>query len=410
MPEKTVAIVGNHLRSRNFAPLDKKFIDIWVFNESGNVPFFSRINALFQMHLPAVWKNPLNMNDPGHEEWLKRKHPFPIYMLEQYPEVPSSVKYPLDEVVDTLLPNFRRVGPKRTDDDEVIKLFTSTVCYAIALATLRYDRIEIYGVEMDSGTEWEYQRPAVYFWLGLAGGYGKRVHIRKESSLLKAPMYGYEGDVKIPKEVYEKRILELEPVLETVKATMRSAGIRHVAMLERVKKAEGEVPEDVLKKVFDTIKVHARAIIDYGKISGMLEENRRYLEKIEKMVAASGDFLIVRQEYERTAARARETGDNFQGKMNNIGGQATLFWNALQKGKKEGASAAELEKAAEMYINMHNDFLKVCFDFGRMEGIFDENVSFLTHIDELIKAAGGEKAETAILQSLGMEQENESRE
>ena len=86
---KTVAIVGTHPDTRDNAPFDDPNIDIWVFNEVAgkNVkqddgsfrPWAWRVDAVFQMHLPLIYRSLLNRSDPKHWEWLQKEQDFPVY-------------------------------------------------------------------------------------------------------------------------------------------------------------------------------------------------------------------------------------------------------------------------------------------------------------------------------------------
>jgi hypothetical protein len=67
---KTVAIVGSHPRTRQEFDFNRKYCDIWAFNEAVSQGWCTKADAVFQMHAPVIWKNPGNRNDPKHFEWL----------------------------------------------------------------------------------------------------------------------------------------------------------------------------------------------------------------------------------------------------------------------------------------------------------------------------------------------------
>jgi hypothetical protein len=73
--------------------------------------------------------------------------------------------------------------------------FNSTVDYALALAIHKgYKDIHLYGVNMELGTEYEYQFPGVTFWCGVAQGRGVKVTVHGVSRVMKTSdglMYGY---------------------------------------------------------------------------------------------------------------------------------------------------------------------------------------------------------------------------
>lgn len=80
--------------------------------------------------------------------------------------------------------------------------FTSGIDYMLALAIYESaTEINLYGVALAYGGEYEYQRPSVHFWIGQAMGRGIKVRIMgKESTILKINsglMYGYDIPQKI---------------------------------------------------------------------------------------------------------------------------------------------------------------------------------------------------------------------
>lgn len=77
-----------------------------------------------------------------------------------------------------------------------VDYFTNTVDYAIALAIYRgFTEIDLYGVNMAFGSEYEFEKPGVEFWIGQAMGRGIKVTVfGSESTILKTRdglLYGY---------------------------------------------------------------------------------------------------------------------------------------------------------------------------------------------------------------------------
>lgn len=88
--------------------------------------------------------------------------------------------YPLGEIVD-------RFG---------VDYFSNTVDYALALAIYEgFTEIDLYGVNMAFESEYEYEKPGVEFWVGMAMGHGIEVTVHgNESTILKTrdgKLYGY---------------------------------------------------------------------------------------------------------------------------------------------------------------------------------------------------------------------------
>jgi hypothetical protein len=182
--KKTAALVGFAPTTRHLAPWDDPDTVIVCLNEAYRIapdtfdkePFLKRWDIWFQIH---SWKNvtrPDNKNDPHHFEWLTRQDK-PIYMQKAWTKyIPSAVCYPL-KAASTLGKRY----------------FTSSCAYMTALAILLgFERIEFYGFEMGSGTEYAHQRACQEFWMGLGMGRGLDIWTPDVCRLLKDKLYAYE--------------------------------------------------------------------------------------------------------------------------------------------------------------------------------------------------------------------------
>lgn len=115
-----------------------------------------------------------------------------IYMQQEWDMIPNSCKYPLDAIT-TLFGRY----------------LTNTISYEIALAILMgFKRIEIWGVDMAVGTEYEHQRPSCEYFIGMAKGKGIDVFVPDEADLLKTLfLYGFEEPKKT---AWEKKVTSIE--------------------------------------------------------------------------------------------------------------------------------------------------------------------------------------------------------
>lgn len=192
---KSVAIVG-------FSPLtlpytkNSKADEVWTLNHAYRmVPDpIPRIDRHFEIHDKLWFLRKESHKSNEYWEWLKQKHNFPIYMQEPNEEIPSSVKYPYDEVVRDIFGLFR-------------PYFTSSFSYMLGLAILeKFQRVEIYGIEMETDTEYAYQKPGGEFMIGVALGRGINVVLRPECRLCLSEIYGYEA---IP-HITRPKLLEIQ--------------------------------------------------------------------------------------------------------------------------------------------------------------------------------------------------------
>jgi hypothetical protein len=184
-----VAIVGFAGTTRHLAPYEDKTVEIWCLNEAHRQPWMKRITRWFQVHQRWDFTKQNNVSYKEHWEWLQKEHPFPIYMLEKYPDVPSSVAYPLEEIAAKLLPNVRR--GKNWKESVRNDYFTSSFAWMCALALFEgFKTIEVYGFEMATDTEYRYQKGSTEFWLGVAAGMRVNVLVTQDCQLLQGKIYG----------------------------------------------------------------------------------------------------------------------------------------------------------------------------------------------------------------------------
>lgn len=194
---RSVAIVG-------FAPVTFQHAlgtmadEVWTMNHAYRIiPDERVITRLFDLHKIEYLDDENAGGGPEYWGWLQKPHAFPIYMQEHDPRIPASVRYPLEEVCDSLFPSFLR-------GDKMIQYFTSSFSFMMALAIHEgFQRVEVYGIEMGTNTEYIYQRDGAALVIGLALGRGMQVILHPDSTLFKAKLYGYEDYQMVTRQTLE---------------------------------------------------------------------------------------------------------------------------------------------------------------------------------------------------------------
>jgi hypothetical protein len=163
---KEIAIVGFAPRTKHLAHKVPESVEIWSPNWAWKHDL-PRINRLFELHQWEALRAE-DMTSQQHYAWLCQPHLFPVYTLPgAHPDFPSAVAYPFEEVCALL-------GERLKWGERPLQVFTSTFDYMMALAIYEgVERVRLIGVEMESETEYSYQRPGMAFWLGVplaAGG------------------------------------------------------------------------------------------------------------------------------------------------------------------------------------------------------------------------------------------------
>lgn len=374
----TLVILGSYPHTRGLFDFKRTDCDIWVFNEAMSQEWVKRADAVFQLHIPTIWRNPNNRNDPKHYEWLKSTN-VPVLMQEKYGDVPASFEFPKDKILSDF-PNAKQNG-------EPIREVACSPAWALAYAIyLGYPKIEIYGVELASNTEYTYQQGNFKYWLGVAVGKGIDVNIH--SQMFNAPLYGYEGEVFIPYETFADRLAELktDELAEKYGASVK------VMLLEADKIMQGDNTDKILPLVQEAVN----AATALGEIDGAIQENERYKNKADEMIKTDEKFVFSRQEFEHAAATRKKEMESMANIISAMKGQLEIYHNSVllaAKGSPKRRKLTEALKGKQIeLVRAHNAF-------GILRGAMGENYRYMARLDAGIKAAGGVKSEEAILQS-----------
>lgn len=399
--KETLVIMGSHPRTRELFDFDRTDCDIWMFNEAISIKeslkaiekiedeqerrkalgwYKRRADVIFQMHVPAIWRNPANRNDAGHYEWLKsQKEVQHIYMQYKYEEVPNSVKYPLEEI-QAMIGNDKN------------HFLTSSVPQAMALAAYlgTYKRVEIYGVAMETNTEYQFQREGVSYWYGFLKGRGIDVFFADPT--FEAPLYGYEGEVVLPYETFVNRIAELEPEIKRLDAEYQiQANIASKAV-------DNFLFRDNTAEMQEAINKLLKLSSELGVLGGRSQENEKYKAKADKMREASeGEFIFSRQEFESSAKNLSDMANDYQAQVNALSGQADLVHASIQNSAK---NSPKRKKLVEAYRQVMSSYMKSHNQAMIFTGAAQENFMYMAKLDRTIRAAGGSKSEAVLLEAM----------
>jgi len=246
---KKVAIVGFASSTRLKAPFHDQSWEVWAMNQLYR--FIPRATRWWELHPHTGPHSYLSDEVPGtnYLDWMKRC-PLPIYMVSQHPDIPTSVEYPLQRLIDefdleSMRPDMKHKG-----------YFHSTVDLMLALAISEgFEEIGVWGVDMIHDSEYGYQKPSGSFWLGLAKGKGIKVTLPVESALLanEGYVYGYDplprNEVLVQFDLRYKQLMEhRQTLVQQITATDGSIQEnRHwVEMIKNLSRG-GTLPTDLSK-------------------------------------------------------------------------------------------------------------------------------------------------------------------
>ncbi len=169
------------------APFDDESFEIWGCNT-----LWGDINWDLKGRADLWWEiHTLHTRHTAQKQWLARNRTMPVMMQKHHKDIPMSIKFPLDEVVEYF-------GGRR--------YFLCTFAYEVAYAIyMGYKEIHFYGVNMMYGDDY-IQKWNMEYWLGRAEQSGIKIVIPEDCDLLQSPkIYGYEADNTIG--VYMQRYI-----------------------------------------------------------------------------------------------------------------------------------------------------------------------------------------------------------
>ncbi len=329
----TLVIMGTHWKGLQNFDWKRTDCEIWMFNEAPNVKIdgkllYPKTDVVFQLHNEAIWKNPKNRGDEKHYDWLKSGNTPPIYMQEQYPDVPQAIKYPIKQILELVSNVTINIDGKESQ----FRYFSSSPEYALALAAHMYKegkgyrRVEVWGIELAHESEYVYQRTGFAFWSGYLAGQG--IELVLANSIFSAPMYGYEGDIAIPSETLEKRINDLTKELADGKEQYHADAQR--VMNNVLGLIDADVSTIIEKDLNELTKTHEQT----GILNGQINECKLYLEKALAMEKASGGSVFSMGEFDAARHIRKVEYNNVRNEIINLNTKIAMFFTRLLTFKK----------------------------------------------------------------------------
>jgi hypothetical protein len=274
------AIVGFATSTRGNTPWNNPKIDVWGLNEemvwSVDNPECPKemgwwrqkpenVAGWFQLHSwDTCERREGNHNDPKHPDWLRKEHPFPVFMQQRFSEYPSSVKFPIEDIQKEFL----------TPDGR--KYATSSIVYIMGfLYLLGYKRIELYGFDMASETEYRYQRPCASWMAGRLRGRGITVYVPPMGSFLCGPSYAYEDMLIGWRQDMETNAAKLTKVIEKESSELEG-GQGALEAFTDAKKLHPEVSKKGDKFFESHVDREEKLAIAKGKRQGLTFAMRLY--------------------------------------------------------------------------------------------------------------------------------------
>ncbi len=173
---RKLAICGFASSSREMIPINDPEWVIWGLNQLNR--HIKRADAWIDIH--HDFNAPNKVVEGTDFDAFLREAQIPVFMAKREPDIPMSVRYPIEEIVEKFGADY----------------FTSTISYMIAYGIWAgFSTIGIWGVDLIVGKEYFFQKACAEFWIGIGSGLGVEFKIPDASALLKSKFrYGYQDE------------------------------------------------------------------------------------------------------------------------------------------------------------------------------------------------------------------------
>lgn len=384
--KKTLVIMGTHPNGLKTFDWSRTDCDIWMFNEAPNIKnekgelIYPRADAFFQLHDEAIWKNPKNRSDPNHYNWLTSGKTPTAYMQEKYPEVPKAIRYPIEKVL-AIVGNITMIikGEKKS-----FKYFSSSPDYAFALAAQmwkegkKYKRIEVHGIELETESEYQYQRTGFGFWIGYLTALG--IEIVLYNKIFDEPMYGYEGDVALTSRDIEKRIRDLTAELGDDKERYQKEAKIFLGSIAELLKTD--ISGKIQKELNELTKRSEQA----GILNGRIKENLKYLERARAMETSTGTAVFSVGEFDGYRVAYNQQYAQVRTEAFNLNAQIDMNLKKLLNLKKGSHKRQRaLDEFGNLVANLMNKNMLMLHIIGGIR----ENQYYIDSFKLSFKALGG---------------------
>jgi|GEM_PF-5220937 len=256
-----IAIVGTSPTSQHLAPFDDPEWEIWGCSTG---PFhIPRQTRWFEVHDLKRKRRQC----PQYYEWLCETD-LPVYLDQPDKNIKNGLTEWRQGVLDRFSQYFHQ---------DNYAYLTNSISWMVCQAIIEIEQnggcgeIAIYGVDMACGTicvgsadsEYAKQRPSCEYWIGWCHGAGIKMHIPKESDLLKSrEMYGFDTDnngmyyrmVVRGDELHTRKSNVDGAIDKAEKGLAMSAGARQ-AIEQLLEKTHGKPTENDFQGVLEALRV-----------------------------------------------------------------------------------------------------------------------------------------------------------
>jgi hypothetical protein len=315
--KKKLCILGT-AGSHDQAPWDDPDAEFWGVAHCLLLPGIRKLDKVFEIHLPYIYekeispysKKPIIYHANKENQMFGRTGDIEVIIgQEKDDNLNKVVQFPREQLK-------RKYSDLLPDSDQFYA--TNSIAWMIVwgldkiIEENAYDEIHLYGIHLETDSEWQYERPCNEYWLGVVTGYllaqGKRkvVYMPVESDVLRASNeYGF-ADIEVKRKKIKSKVDYARNEIEKMKQ-QRNAVINQLHKLrneismkieDKIKGLENQkkVYEIELENIKRDGKEKYKEIIE-KKINEQIKKCEEDLKTLESRIAAFNGSLETHQYY-----------------------------------------------------------------------------------------------------------------
>jgi hypothetical protein len=202
-------------------------------------------------------------------------------------------------------------------------------------------------------------------------------------NLFDCPLYGYEGNIKFPYSFFDERLKEISVPLKTAFDVYNDAREKaNTLIVDYLNTGKND------KELINLLQKQSELGATYGLQRGAEQEIKRYKNKADVQINATGDHLFSRQEFEFCAATFIKNRDLAIINATELGKKCQAQFELVRMTGNKAKRKNRMDQFAQVVAKYVEESIKV----GMFDGAAKENRYLMTKLDELVRMAGGENS------------------
>ena len=205
-------------------------------------------------------------------------------------------------------------------------------------------------------------------------------------------MYGYDGDITIRLEVFEKRAKAMAEEAKTVLEEYKKAKAQAIEAVEEFR-ADFKNGWGKLEKL---VNRQAEIAHSFSMLDGAIQVNQRHIKACKIMEAETGNYFISRQVYETEMNNSTNSWQAHQHKIK-------IASDALKEKEdelKQATSKGYRSRRCDEYLQLVEEYAKAIGKAGLLTGIGMESKYLMGVHDQNERMTGGKEAVKILAESV----------